>query len=846
MPSEDKNSQSGSKAQPQAGGCLFRLLIFVIILGVAGYIALNFFFPAEQIRSEIAKRASEALDRTVELDEVSFSIISGPALELRGLRVFNPPNFPAGAFVSIDKLSCGLKIMPLLKKQFIFSHFTLDHPVIRLHKNRNGDVNYNFTAKLGEAAPETVLGEKETITAEEAVFSPFAFDWAEIKHGDLTFINDSSESEIVLNNFSLETKLNLDGNGKKGRSIGTLKIPSVKAGFLPDKLPLNIELNYNADVDFVHADLVFSKTRLEINGIGFDLEATIRNFLDPISIFARIKTSDVPLEPLLAYLPSSENFDREMLRLSGNLSGELETRIELTTERTPHFVGKFVFDNLMVGYQNIASRLFFDKLDISFEPDKVTFNSHGGMLSESPLKIEGSVSDWDDPLYDVALIGEYELSGITPFLDDRLNHQISGRSQFDVGIKARQSKWYDATILGVISIDSMHYTNDSLISPLERLDLSLTFKKNNIIVDSFYARYPGVRVTLTGSIKNGLAHLVKPDRGFKKPYLEFDLKAPLINYDILLPTPSEEENAQESQSLASSPSGDNPTIPQPVPDLTQSVTAPIFLPDIEAGGRVVVDTFVFSEIRFEKISADIAYKDGIISFDNGRGSVYDGSITADGKVDINDMFQPAIACNFTGKGIEANQFMIQFANLENRFYGACDVEGTLTGRGSEIEDFVGSLDADCRAEMKNGKLINFEVLKKMAAKLDFKTFEEEEIKDLIADLKVRQGHLILENTTVITRMGDWIVNGDVDFLQKALALKINLYLSQKMSEKIDLFGGILQDDNGRVRLNFSVGGTYEKPIISDLSTDNSVVSKKMEEKIKEKAGNFLKKLFKKD
>lgn len=843
MSSDEKISNSGSEAKSQSssGGCFSRFVITLIILGIVGFVAGKFFFPSEKVRDEIVQRVSEALDRTVELDDVSFSIISGPELELRGFRIFNPENFPGGAFISVDKLNCGLKILPLLKKQFVFTHITLDHPVIRLHKNRSGEVNYNLEVKLGAAAPQTPMGKKETVTAEEAAFSPFAFDWAEINHGDLVYIDDSTGSETVLNNFSLETRLILDNDGRTGRSIGTLRIPSVKARFLPEKLPFNIELTYNAEVDFVHADLIFSKTRLTLNGIAFDLEATIRNFLDPISIFAKIKTDGVSLEPLLAYIPSSANFDRTLLRLSGSLSGEMESRIELKSDRTPYFSGVFVFNDLKLGYQNIASRLFFEKLEVNLEPEKVAFKSQGGRLSERPLKIEGSVSDWDDPLYDIILKGSYELSGLTPFLDSSLHHQLLGRSQFDIGIKARQSKWYDASILGIVSVDSVYYTNDSLTSPLERLDLRLTFKKNNIIVDSFYARYPGVEATLTGSIKNGLAHLIEPERGFKKPFLNFVLKAPLVNYDILLPEEEREQRAESGIPPAASPTGDNGR-----DALLQNITAPIFLPDIEAGGKVVVDTFIFSDVRFEKITADVGYKDGVISFDNGRAMVYDGSVTADGKVDINDMFQPAIDCEFSAKGVEANQFMTQFANLENRVFGTCDVKGNLKGQGSKIEDFIGSLDAEGRVEMQNGKLVNFEVLQKLAAKMNFKTFEEEEISNLLADLKVRQGHLILENTNVITRMGDWLVNGDIDFLQKGLALKINLYLSQEMSKKIDLFGGILQDDKGRVRLSFSLGGTYQKPIISDLSTDNSVISKKVEEQIKKKAGNLLKKLFDKN
>jgi hypothetical protein len=94
-------------------------------------------------------------------------------------------------------------------------------------------------------------------------------------------------------------------------------------------------------------------------------------------------------------------------------------------------------------------------------------------------------------------------------------------------------------------------------------------------------------------------------------------------------------------------------------------------------------------------------------------------------------------------------------------------------------------------------------------------------------------------------MGDWDIGGTVAFIDKSLDLSIGVYLSQEYSKNIDLLGGLLQDEKGRVRLGFSLGGSYDRPRISNLTTDNSVIKKKAEDKIKKEADRFLKGLFKK-
>ena len=52
--------------------------------------------------------------------------------------------------VSIDRLSCGLKLLPLLKKQFVFDEITVHHPVMKLYKARDGKTNFDFEIDTGD------------------------------------------------------------------------------------------------------------------------------------------------------------------------------------------------------------------------------------------------------------------------------------------------------------------------------------------------------------------------------------------------------------------------------------------------------------------------------------------------------------------------------------------------------------------------------------------------------------------------------------------------------------------------------------------------------------------------
>jgi len=826
---------AGKKPEPKAAkkkgmGCLARLFVFLIVIIVAGYAAAKMFFPAERVRAEIVERASEKLGRTVELDNVSLSILPRPSLNLQGLRIYNPENFPGGDVVSLEELGLTLKIIPLLRGQFQFTEISADRPILHLRKTEDGRTNYSFDIKTDEGGIETPLGKKETVTSEEAALTVFAFDWAEVNNADIIYIDDSAGTRTVLNNVTLESRLTVDNEGKTGRSMGTIRIPSITSSYIPEDIPLAVNMSFNADIDFQHADLVFKNSAIEVNGIVFNIDATIRNILDPVSIYASLKADGVEMEPLVQYLPPSENLKKGDVRIQGKLNGEIESRLEFGSERTPYFSGNLTMRDLTLGYKTVTTRMHFDEFRLGFTFDSVWFESSGGRMSESDLYLSGMVKNWEDPLFNVNTRGTFLLSGLLPFMDPAYNHKISGTLRFDLSAAGQKSIWPQTRIDGVVKLKDGYYHNDSLVSPLERLDAELTFTGKGVTVDTLYAEYPGIRTSLTGTMKHGFAHLVEPRAGHKKPYLDFRMHAPYVNYDVLVPE-------EEAEAAAASVGG------------SVDMAAPIFLPDIEAGGKVAVDTLVYSKIELTDITGDVTFKDGVIAFKRATGKVYTGSVSGEGTIDITDFYKPVVTCDVAADDIEANDFLARFANLDGHLYGKIDMKGQLTGEGTEIDEFVRSMIANGDVSMDQGRVVNFELIKRMAGQFGFKTFEEQSLQGLAGKIKVENGRLLIDGGDVSTQIGDWDIGGAVGFLDRTLNLDVNVYLTKEYAQNavrnLSDLGSLLLDDKGRLAVGFTIGGGYTNPTISNISVSRDAVKDNVQDKIKNGAEKLLKDIFKK-
>jgi uncharacterized protein YhdP len=837
------------KTKKKGLGCLGRLIIFVFVIIVVAVLAGKLFFPAERVRAEIVKRASESLGRTVELDAVSFSVLPRPSVELKGLRVFNPENFPGGEMLSLENLSLAVKIMPLLKGQFIFTEIKADRPVLNLRKTADGKTNYEFEVKTGEKPIETPLGAqaegKKTVTSKEAALTVFAFDWAEIRNADIIYIDDSAKSRVVLNNLSLDSRLAVDKDGKTGQSTGTIRIPSVTSTYLPEGVPLAVNLTYNADIDFQNADLVFKDSKLEVNGIVFDIDATVRNILDPISVYAAIKADGVDMAPLMQYLPSSESFDPKSVRLQGKLDGNVEARMEFAPGRKPYLGGSFVMHDLTLGYQTLAARLHFDEFRLGFTSDSVSFTSTGGKLSDNDFAIAGMVRNFDNPTFNVKTRGTIQLAALLPFLDPAYNHKLSGTLRFDLQAVGQKSSWPETELTGVASLADVYYTNDSLTSPLEKLDTRMTFTGQGVKIDTLYAEYPGIRLSMTGSMRNGFAHLIESRAGYKKPYLDFRMHAPYVNYDVLVP-------AEEAPTKTVATGGSGGTGgPGETGGAVGSgeMAAPIFLPDIDAGGTAVIDTLIYSKVDFTDVKGDVTYKDGIIGFKNATGRLYTGTVAAEGTVDVNDFYNPVVACDFTANKIEANDFLERFADLGGHLYGKVDMKGKLTGQGSELPDFIKSMVANGTVDMSEGKLVNFKLVQDMAGQFGFKTFEDQNLRDLAGIVKIDHGSLVVDGGQVASQVGDWNVGGAVAFLEKKLNLNVDVYLSKEYADKAvqqySQLGNMLLDDKGRIKVGFKVGGNFTQPVLSNFSVNKGAVKENVKEKVEDKAKDLIKGLIKK-
>lgn len=139
------------------------VLVIVVLLIAAGLI-IPHLIDINHYRGQIQAELQKRLGRTVELGDMSFSLIP-PAFEVQNAVIGDNPQFSNDnrPFAAADKLKVRVAFWPLLSKKLDVKSLELDHPKIELVRNQQGI--WNFSTLGQPAAPASTPQSSSTPTA---------------------------------------------------------------------------------------------------------------------------------------------------------------------------------------------------------------------------------------------------------------------------------------------------------------------------------------------------------------------------------------------------------------------------------------------------------------------------------------------------------------------------------------------------------------------------------------------------------------------------------------------------------------------------------------------------------
>ncbi len=173
------------------------LSLLLILLATAGTLLLPRLLDLDTYREEILAELRHALKRPVTYASGAFTFSYGPAISFSGVVVKEPDG--SSDFVTVDRLTCRIALLPLLKKHVVLRGLQADRPMIRLERNQEG--RFNFSDLLEQQEPTT---------------PPLSIKQIRIKNGTVRF-KDMLVSPVGVVTKIGETDLHLDNLARGGK-----------------------------------------------------------------------------------------------------------------------------------------------------------------------------------------------------------------------------------------------------------------------------------------------------------------------------------------------------------------------------------------------------------------------------------------------------------------------------------------------------------------------------------------------------------------------------------------------------------------------------------------------------
>ncbi len=786
---------------------LFWVIGILVLLIVIASVAVKIIFTKEKLMAMIKPRIEAALQREVEIQDVSVSIFGGLGANVEGVKIHNLPGFTQKELFEFKTLSIRVKFWPLLRKRIEMVKIILDQPIIALEKNKDGVSNI-----------DDLLKEEG-----EVKIPPITFDQMQIKNGKLIFLDQAKQSQILLKQIDQEAKFSLDETGENGSASGKISIAEIDLD-LPDaekELPqLSFLLEHELTYNFPGDSLSIEQLNIILGKAPFNLKGRIKNlttspFTD-LSLFA----DKVKIEDLLNWVPKPETSPLTEIEASGNLKISADLSGELRLDTLPQFKGQLVLNDLKMKTPQLEYPFEMSYAEINFDQKALSFFTSQGKISDAEIELSAVIDNYQDPNLAAELKTNFDLKLLKDLKKIPEDMEAKGEIKIDLKAFGKAKKPEELKLSGGVIVKNGEMTVPFLAKPVEDLSVDLVLKQNDLKLNNINLRMGKSSVNLQGEVKKVVPYFLKKEE--KIPQIQFSLNSPLLNLDEILPS-------QE---------------PGTKPETKKTKQDTLLLPGIEARGQINIQKVIFREVEQTDLIANVEISQGFIKIENLVSKVYTGGLGGKVLCDLNDPEHITFDMEFNASKIEANDFLSRFTLFDEHLFGKLDISAKFSGKGNSIEDIKRSLLASGKVNIQNGKLVNWELLNLLGEYLQVKEMKDQTIRDLKNTFLIQNQRLYFDDFSARTKDADWQLSGSVGF-DGSLDYAISTTLSNDLSKRFNALGDIssfLKNDQGRVVLDIKLKGTPKSPT---FTLDTSRAEKKFQSQLKIKQEDLKDELKKK-
>lgn len=739
-----------------------------VILLVAASVLIKFIVTPEQVRKYVLPLASKELHRNISIEDIDISLWSGIDVK----KVLVQERVGDKAFVSADKVRLSYQLLPLLSGKLVIDEVLLDHPVIRITREKDGTFNFNDLTQGGKEGTKAPSEEDAPVKAGEKTNRSGNFSLlvssVSINGGEFSFTDKAVNQKSPFNYKLTDFNLNIDDFSLKDRfpikieaklHDAPLKI-SGEAALSGPEAGMHIVLERFNVVDF--APYFAASVPGKLSSINTGLNVTVDFKGDSIKTAGVITLSD------LGFTPKGE---KKPLLNGEKVAFDYDLKVDIPAKKVEITKGDLNLNGILCSLAGMADQENLDMnvtlpeqqvedmvnaIPPSFKVMAESFRPGGAV--EAGAALAGPIKDAMKLLQNAHLSFKH----VTLVVGGGIPVAVDGK---------------------VLVAGNRVTTRDLAVTAGKKSRFDIDVRADNIM---------GRPIKVKGNI---LSRLVDLDEitGYMK------------------------EDAPASQEDA----------PEPVQKGAPAVKeepGPFDIP-VVADGAIRCDLMKFKGMDINNLVLAYHLKDNRLHLDQKAGF---GGGTVKKISDLN-LAKKGLeyTSDVTLKDIQASRLIKYLASPEFRdvLSGSLDFNGHFQGFGVLPDDLKKNLTCRSTWQITKGRLAGQGLVKDLGVFLGIKELENIKFDKADGNLIIEKGDMIIKgafssDNFQMRPQGKIALSGPVDLYLNA---KLSPELAEKMNSNIKSVVSMLKDKNGWVILPLKVTGEYMSP---SFTLDEKVVKEK--------------------
>ena len=187
-------------------------LVGLLVLAIAGAAVFALTFDPNRYKADIERLAKEKTGRTLGIKgDIKMAFWPSLGAEIAGVSLTEKGSDQP--FVSIDSAHASVKLMPLLRGEYIVDSVKLSGVKARIVKGKDG--RYNFSDLMGGGDKKEVQAKKAPEPSEGGQPVVFDISSVDVEKASITYIDQVAGQEYAIEDFKLKTgRIAQDAEGK--------------------------------------------------------------------------------------------------------------------------------------------------------------------------------------------------------------------------------------------------------------------------------------------------------------------------------------------------------------------------------------------------------------------------------------------------------------------------------------------------------------------------------------------------------------------------------------------------------------------------------------------------------